>query len=101
MRISDWSSDVCSSDLLENVGFTARLHTFFEMLGNFSFGDYFKENAIEYAWKLITGEFGLPTDRLLVPVYSEDDDAAELWCKIAGQVGRASWRERWCSHVCV
>src|SRR3546814_592660 len=54
------------------------------MLGNFSFGDYFKENAIEYAWKLITGEFGLPKDRLLVTVYSEDDDAAALWRKIAG-----------------
>src|SRR3546814_6475749 len=69
---------------LENVGYTARHHTFFEMLGNFSFGDYFKENAIEYAWKLITGEFGLPKDRLLVTVYSEDDDAAALWRKIAG-----------------
>src|SRR3546814_18412329 len=54
------------------------------MLGNFSFGDYLKENAIEYAWKLITGEFGLPKDRLLVTVYREDDDAAALWRTIAG-----------------
>jgi len=69
---------------LENVGYTARHHTFFEMLGNFSFGDYFKENAIEYAWTLITGEFGLPKDRLLVTVYSEDEEAAALWRKIAG-----------------
>ncbi len=69
---------------LENVGYTARHHTFFEMLGNFSFGDYFKDRAIELAWNLITREFGLPRDRLLVTVYSEDDDAAELWAKIAG-----------------
>jgi len=69
---------------LENVGYTARHHTFFEMLGNFSFGDYFKERAIELAWKLIVEEFGLPKDRLLVTVYSEDDDAARLWAKIAG-----------------
>ena len=69
---------------LENVGYTARHHTFFEMLGNFSFGDYFKENAIEYAWKLITQEYGLPEKKLLVTVYSEDDEAAGLWKKIAG-----------------
>jgi len=69
---------------LENVGYTARHHTFFEMLGNFSFGDYFKENAIEYAWTLITGEFGLPKDRLVVTVYSEDEEAAGLWRRIAG-----------------
>ncbi|MEQ8813788.1 MAG: alanine--tRNA ligase [Thalassobaculum sp.] len=69
---------------LENVGYTARHHTFFEMLGNFSFGDYFKENAIEYAWKLITSEFGLPKDRLLVTVYSEDEEAAALWREVAG-----------------
>jgi alanyl-tRNA synthetase len=69
---------------LENVGYTARHHTFFEMLGNFSFGDYFKERAIAFAWELITRDFGLPSDRLLVTVYSEDNEAAELWAKIAG-----------------
>jgi alanyl-tRNA synthetase len=69
---------------LENVGYTARHHTFFEMLGNFSFGDYFKDRAIELAWNLLTREFGLPRDRLLVTVYFEDDDAAQLWAKIAG-----------------
>ena len=69
---------------LENVGYTARHHTFFEMLGNFSFGDYFKDLAIELAWNLITGEYGLPEDKLLVTVYAEDDDAAALWRKIAG-----------------
>src|SRR5881398_4006040 len=69
---------------LENVGYTARHHTFFEMLGNFSFGDYFKERAIELAWNLIVKEFGLPKDKLLVTVYAEDDDAARLWAKIAG-----------------
>ncbi|HTZ35038.1 MAG TPA: alanine--tRNA ligase [Stellaceae bacterium] len=69
---------------LENVGYTARHHTFFEMLGNFSFGDYFKDVAIELAWNLVTREFGLPQDRLLVTVYAEDDDAARLWAKIAG-----------------
>ncbi len=69
---------------LENVGYTARHHTFFEMLGNFSFGDYFKERAIELSWNLITREFGLARDRLLVTVYAEDDDAAALWAKIAG-----------------
>jgi len=69
---------------LENVGYTARHHTFFEMLGNFSFGDYFKERAIELAWNLVTKEYGLKKDRLLVTVYSEDDDAAVYWKKIAG-----------------
>src|SRR5213595_950005 len=63
---------------LENVGYTTRHHTFFEMLGNFSFGDYFKERAIELAWNLIVREFGLPKDKLLVTVYAEDDDAARL-----------------------
>src|SRR3982750_2613160 len=68
---------------LDNVGYTARHHTFFEMLGNFSFGDYFKPLAIELAWNLITREFALPKDKLLVTVYSEDEDAAALWRKIA------------------
>src|SRR6202023_3488044 len=69
---------------LENVGYTARHHTFFEMLGNFSFGDYFQDRAIELAWNLITRECGLARDRLLVTVYAEDDEAAGLWAKIAG-----------------
>jgi alanyl-tRNA synthetase len=69
---------------LDNVGYTARHHTFFEMLGNFSFGDYFKPLAIEFAWNLITRDFTLPSERLLVTVYSEDEDAAALWRKIAG-----------------
>ena len=68
---------------LENVGYTTRHHTFFEMLGNFSFGDYFKERAIELAWNLVARELGLSRERLLVTVYSEDEEAARLWAKIA------------------
>jgi alanyl-tRNA synthetase len=69
---------------LENVGYTARHLTFFEMLGNFSFGDYFKDDAIRFAWELVTKDFGLPKDKLLVTVYHDDDQAASIWKKVAG-----------------
>jgi alanyl-tRNA synthetase len=69
---------------LENVGYTARHHTFFEMLGNFSFGDYFKRDAIKFAWELLTAVYGLPKDRLWTTVYHEDDEAYEIWTKEIG-----------------
>ena len=69
---------------LENVGYTARHHTFFEMLGNFSFGDYFKEQAVEFAWDLLTNGYGLPADKLWASVYLDDDDAYDLWTKNIG-----------------
>jgi alanyl-tRNA synthetase len=69
---------------LDNVGYTARHHTFFEMLGNFSFGDYFKSDAIPFAWELLTKDFAIPKDKLLVTVYHTDDEAAGIWKKVAG-----------------
>ena len=69
---------------LENVGYTARHHTFFEMLGNFSFGDYFKREAIQYAWQFLTETLGLPADKLWITVFKEDDDAANIWLNEIG-----------------
>ncbi len=69
---------------LENVGYTARHHTFFEMLGNFSFGDYFKRDAIRYAWELLTVDYGLPAEKLLVTVYADDDEAYDIWAREIG-----------------
>src|SRR5579864_30524 len=69
---------------LENVGYTARHHTFFEMLGNFSFGDYFKREAIHFAWNFVTGTLAIPKDRLWVTVFKEDDEAAAIWSREIG-----------------
>ncbi|HTY12559.1 MAG TPA: alanine--tRNA ligase-related protein, partial [Candidatus Omnitrophota bacterium] len=77
-RVTSCQKCVRTNDI-ENVGRTSRHHTFFEMLGNFSFGDYFKEGAIGFAWELLTGIFKLPADRLVIAVYEKDDEAAGIW----------------------
>src|SRR6202041_292164 len=73
---------------LENVGYTARHHTFFEMLGNFSFGDYFKREAIHFAWNFVTGTLGIPKDRLWVTVFEEDDEAQRIWTRRSASIPR-------------
>ena len=79
---------------LENVGHTARHHTFFEMLGNFSFGDYFKKDAILFGWDLLTGHFQLPKEKLYATVYEEDDEAAALWPQLTGIPGKQDRKAR-------
>jgi alanyl-tRNA synthetase len=74
---------------LENVGYTARHHTFFEMLGNFSFGDYFKEDAISFAWRLLTEVYGLPKEKLWVTVYQDDDEAHAIWKEKIGPAAKS------------
>ncbi len=75
---------------LENVGYTARHHTFFEMLGNFSFGDYFKRNAIKFAWEFLTGTLAIRPEKLWVTVYAEDDEAADIWITRGGDRPRTA-----------
>lgn len=76
---------------LDNVGYTVRHHTFFEMLGNFSFGDYFKDDAIRFAWEVVNKEFGIPKDKLAVTYYHTDEEAREIWKKVSGLPGRQDY----------